>query len=157
MSWFSKIFKSKKEFNTEQRAARAAESILGNESLTSDLDDEAASLLLDWGLGLAKRVAHTTSHLGDDAAQEEMYPKLKAVRKLMRLANKWGANHQALDQPQRAEIFVDILKHVITIVEGKFISPSQEKITAFLDVKYENQAHLIRELGQFFDGEVIRD
>jgi len=41
----------------EQRASRAAESILEDESLTSDLDDVAAKVLLDWGLACAKAIA----------------------------------------------------------------------------------------------------
>lgn len=90
MSWFSKLFGPKQEYGTEQRAVRAAESILGNETLTNDLDDEAASVLLDWALAWAERVAHSTSRLDDEAAQEAMYPRLKAIRKMMRSINRWG-------------------------------------------------------------------
>lgn len=42
---------------------RAVERILEDESLTADLVDEAATLLLDWGLARAEKAAQERHHL----------------------------------------------------------------------------------------------
>ena len=44
----------------QQRIQRAAESILENEALSADLDDDAAKLLLDWGVKRAEQIAIQT-------------------------------------------------------------------------------------------------
>ncbi len=146
MNWFSKIFKPKKEFDTTQRAARAAESILGNETLTSDLDDEAASLLIEWGLAWSERVAHSTSHLDDESARESMYSQLKAIRKLMRLINRWGANLEAWDDPQKEKTFAKILE-LRTVIDGEgFPQPTQEKTPYLPELHFENPTQLVKQL-----------
>jgi len=43
-----------------RRAQDLAESILENESLTADLDDAAAKVLIDWGVACAEIIAHST-------------------------------------------------------------------------------------------------
>ncbi|RLD02688.1 MAG: hypothetical protein DRI56_13770 [Chloroflexota bacterium] len=150
MSWFSKILKQK-DFDTELRAAQAVESILSNETLTSDLDDEEAKLLLNWGLEWAKRVALNTSHLKDAAAQENMHPKLKAIRKLMRLVNRWGANLESLEEAQQAKIFAEIVEHT------KLIFPQESALRqtppeTLPQLSLENPAQLITQLHQLLNG-----
>ena len=85
------------ESRLEQRARRTAESILENESLTSDLDDVAARALLDWGLDCAKVIVQRTVDLDDSQADEAMSLGLRAIRRLMRSANKWVSERWEMD------------------------------------------------------------
>ncbi len=74
--------------DVELRAAQAAESILDNESLTSELDDAAAQILLNWGADWARRVARRTAGMDEAAAQEAMVAPMAALRQLVRMINK---------------------------------------------------------------------
>ena len=74
------------ELNT--RIQQAAESILENEALTDNLDDQGGQTLLDWGVALAKQVAQTTEGMDETAAETAMADKLAAVRRLLRAVNK---------------------------------------------------------------------
>ncbi len=70
------------------RTQRMAESILENEALTDNLDDEGGQALLDWGVALAKQVAQATAGLDEAAAETAMADKLAATRRLLRAVNK---------------------------------------------------------------------
>ena len=72
------------------RLRRAAESILENEALTANLDDDAAAVLLDWGVTLAKRIAASAAGLDDAAFEEATYPRMRALRKMLRYINRWA-------------------------------------------------------------------
>ena len=146
MSWFSNFFKPKQEFDTEQRAVRAAESILNNESLTSDLDDEVASLLIDWGLTWAEQVAHNTSRLDDEAARENMEAKLKAIRKIMRLVTRWGTNLETWDEMQTMKTLTMILEQRSMIFEEDLPPTPQGKSMYLPELHFENPAQLIKQL-----------
>ncbi len=154
MNWFSKFTNSKKEFDTKIRTARAAEDILGNERLTSDLDDEAASILLDWGVAWAERVARSTTHLDDEAASESMYPQLKAIRKLMRLISRWGANLEIWEKEQKEDAIEKILAYRKTISDEPLPQPYHEKIMHLPEQHFENPTQLVEELSQLlgFEG-----
>jgi len=83
----------------EWRVTRAAESILDNENLTSDLTDEAAQVLVDWGVTQAKEIALSTIEYSDDEqADEAMYLPMKALRRMLRIVNKWSVKVQTLDK-----------------------------------------------------------
>lgn len=69
----------------DTRIRMAAESILENEALREGLRDErAASALLNWGVTWAEYLALQTAHIADEQeAEDEMYPRMKALRKLL--------------------------------------------------------------------------
>jgi hypothetical protein len=71
--------------NRDTRIRMAAESILENEALRDGLyDEQAASALLNWGVTWAEYLALQTAHIADDfEAEDEMYPQMKALRKLL--------------------------------------------------------------------------
>lgn len=73
----------------EERIKLAVQSLLENESLTADLDDEAAQTLLDWGISCVRRIALDTADLNGEEAEALMAPRLRAVRRLMRCINTW--------------------------------------------------------------------
>jgi hypothetical protein len=72
-----------------ERLRRAAEEILGNEALIEGLDSSAASELQNWGLLLAERIVQETHDLEEDAAEAANAPRLRALRKWLRLVRVW--------------------------------------------------------------------
>lgn len=80
----------------DRRLRIAAERLLENESLTADLDDEAARHLLAWGLAWTQLIVDSTAGPGDD--QSAVEPRLKALRRMMRTANRWAGDRSAMDE-----------------------------------------------------------
>jgi hypothetical protein len=115
-----------------QRASRAAESILENESLTADLDDAAANVLLDWGVACAKTIAQSTAGLDSAQAEEAMVPRLRAIRQLMRSVNNWIANRQGMDAEANATSLNKIIEQATLTYGESFRPPDQDRRDAFL-------------------------
>jgi hypothetical protein len=115
-----------------QRIKHVAEGFLENESLTADLDDRAAQVLLDWGLTSSKRVAQGTVDLDDVEAEEAMYPRLRATRRLMRYVNRWVAQRQEMDTQASTTLLSRILDQAAIIYGERFRPPSEERRQVFL-------------------------
>jgi len=73
----------------ESRVSKVAESILENEALTSNLDDDAADQFLNWAISKGEMIARSTIGLDDILAEEVMYPRLKALRRIARYIGQW--------------------------------------------------------------------
>ena len=73
----------------ESRISKVAESILGNEALTSELDDDAADLFINWAIAKGEAIARSTAGMDEFTAEEAMYPRLKALRRLARYLGRW--------------------------------------------------------------------
>ena len=71
---------------------RAVESILENEALTADLDDQAASLLLDWAMSLAKQAAQGVAGMDEASAEEQFNERMRNVRQFIRQVNRWAGS-----------------------------------------------------------------
>jgi hypothetical protein len=129
--------------SVQKRIQRAAESILENEALTADLDDEAAKALLDWGVACAEKIASETADLDDEAAEEAMYQPMRSLRKMLRAANKWAADPQAGD-----------LAHVTQQATKVFNNPSgEEQQASFLTTVPEDATTRVQVLRSFIEGE----
>lgn len=76
----------------EDRIQRVVTQILGDMSLTEDMDDAQASVLLDWGSSTARHLALTTIDLEDEQAYAVLDPHLTNLRRTMRRVNKLFAN-----------------------------------------------------------------
>jgi hypothetical protein len=120
------------ELRLEQRVSRAAESILENESLTSELDDMSARALLDWGLACAKTIAQSTAGLDDSQADETMSSGLRATRRLMRVVNKWVANRHEIDKDSRLKRLNRIIEQASVIYGVDYSIPSSGRCLVFV-------------------------
>jgi hypothetical protein len=122
-----------------RRASRAAESILENESLTANLDDAAAQVLIDWGIDSAEMIAQYTVGLDDPEAEEVMAPRLRALRQLMRLVNQAIPDLER-SQREKDKGYQDVKNSLDKITEQAaiiygpdFSPPTQEQQEAFLE------------------------
>ncbi len=102
----------------KRRTERIVESILENERLTADLADDAAQVLLDWGISWATMIVRDSAALDDSTAEEAMYPRLKATRRLMRTVNKWVRQQQAADISGSTTSVTKIIKQATLIYEA---------------------------------------
>ncbi len=116
-----------------RRSRRAAESLLENESLTADLDDAAAKVLIDWGIACAKAAAQGTAGLDDDQAETEMDTRLRATRKLMRSVNKWVAGYAEMDEESQVALLARMQEQVAAIYGPGSLSPDFQQLRAFVE------------------------
>jgi hypothetical protein len=72
----------------EERIRQAAEQLLGDSSLTGDLDDAEANRLLDWGLDIIRKLCQQTADMDDAQAEAYLAPALKNLRRAIRRINK---------------------------------------------------------------------
>jgi hypothetical protein len=75
----------------------AIEQLLGNESLTSDLVDEAAKLLLDWGA----TQLDAASQPAEELSRTDLDARLSRLRCLMRHVNRRAGQASADQQAER--------------------------------------------------------
>ncbi len=81
---------------TEERAQQAAEQLLGDESLTDEMQDAEAQKLLDWGVEFSRRLSEHTLDMDDARAEEYLSEALPNLRRVIRRINKLiGATSQA--------------------------------------------------------------
>jgi len=107
--------------NIKTRIDKAAESILENEKLTADLVDDAAQVLLDWGISCAKQIAQDTLGLDDIKTEEAMYQPMRATRRLMRTVNKWASRHAILGVEGHAEMLAKIISQAGIIYGNDYL------------------------------------
>ena len=138
-----------------KRISRVAESILENERLTSDLDDSAAKELLDWGLNVARQIVQgTASEDDDEAAEQAMYPRLRATRRMMRAVNRWIANQQKGDTEGRDKAFNNILEQASVIYGRPFTAMDDDQRATVSRVQLEyasDPPQMIAHLRELFE------
>lgn len=72
----------------EDRVRGLVEQIVGDASLTEDMDDAPAQQLLEWGIAQAQRLALRTAQMDEGQAQEYLDAHMQALRRLMRCINR---------------------------------------------------------------------
>lgn len=118
----------------QQRIDRAAESILENENLTADLNDEAAQVVMDWGINCAREIAmRTVEFLDDEQAEDAMYKPMRALRRMLRTINKWSEKINSLDKEYGINALNNILEEANVVYGTTFRKPDEETIAGILN------------------------
>jgi hypothetical protein len=106
----------------ELRKRMAAESILENEALRAGWSDESASALLKWGTDCAKHIIASTAHLeGDEEANELVYPRMRALRDMLRTIHKLYAPDTGLFE--RGAVLKEIAQLIPAVYGEGFQTP----------------------------------
>jgi hypothetical protein len=135
----------------QARLQRVTESILENEALTANLDDEAAKVLLDWGVTLAQQIISETMELDEANAEEITYQPLRALRKMLRQINNWAA------APEISGLEKIIEQAGITY-GARHLAPGVELQTHFMDqisAGLQNPAENIRQLRRLLENQTF--
>jgi len=112
----------------EARQRLAIEMILESESLTDDLQDDEAEILLDWGLAQAEACALATQQIADE---EEARPALDqgvtTVRRAMRLVNDIVAERMDLGDGEMVEDLLRLVSLVKDLPRVQVIASAEEE------------------------------
>ena len=130
------------------RLEREIEGLYGNEALTSDLDDSSARMFLNWAENHIRKIVGTTAGLEDEAADEAMYPKLKAVRRMARYIN--GA---ARGQADREDLIEKIITQAREIYGSAFKEPDSQQLALLRSVSISEPSVFLQTLKQIFEGD----
>ncbi len=83
------------------RMENAKKIVTGNVSMLDMLETESATELMNWGIELAARIAQATESMDDTAAEQNMEPRMKALRHFLRGAGNWAAGqYDAATRPE---------------------------------------------------------
>lgn len=116
----------------EKRLHRVIANLNGNEALAASLDDDAASELLSWGETSARRIVEQTDGMDDDAAEEHMVPKLRALRLMMRAIGRWVGEAQSLDHESHLALWNRVGEQAKVLFGESFSLPSMDETLALL-------------------------
>jgi hypothetical protein len=72
----------------EERINRIASQVLGDASLTDEMDDVEARLLFDWAARAARRIAEQAEAMSDAEAERYLESAIPDLRKVLRRINK---------------------------------------------------------------------
>lgn len=139
----------------EKRFHRVMGSMIGNESLAASLDDDAAGELLSWGKSAAKRIVDETDGMDDDTAEEQMAPRLRALRLMMRAVGRWVGEADSLDVDSRLALWNRVGEQARVLFGESFVLPSMDETLAQLPVD-ANAAQVIAWLKTFIEEKGIK-
>jgi hypothetical protein len=118
--------------NVDQRVNQAIASLTGNEALFGMLDEEAASEMLEWGINMSTAIVNKTEGLDDQDADEELQPRLKAVRSSMRSIGNWAAG-KYVDPEDRVQLRDKLLERFRIILGDEERLPKPEVMDELLN------------------------
>ena len=124
----------------KQRISSAAESILENEQLTTGLDDQAAQVLIDWGIACARQIAQWTLGMDDEQAENAMYQPMRATRRLMRRVTRWVTRYDILGEEEQFAVLQEIVSQAARIFGDSYQPPTEKQLQAFLQAAPERGA-----------------
>ena len=136
----------------DRRRQRAAESILDNESLTADLDDDAARLLNNWALSCAEQIVLSTEGLSDEEAEDATYPRLRSTRRLMRFVNRWVRQRLEMTPRESDKLLGQIVQQARTIYGPDYAPPRPERRRAFATMAFGDEpTEIVQNLREFIE------
>lgn len=139
-------------------ARNNAQAILENERLTSRLDDSAADPLLKWGVACAELIGRQAAGLDPEAAEEAMYPRMKAVRRLMKDVAKWMSLIHEMDDESARGFMAGIQDEAAVIYGDAWQAPDPALVAHFMNV-YQRQStpHNIAHLREVIEPAALRE
>ena len=114
------------------RVERIVDEMAGNEALLEMLETEAATEMLNWGIEKAASLVKSTEGLDQAAAEQELLPRLKAVRQVMRSVGNWAAG-KYVDPASRVQLRDKLLENFKVIFGEEARLPSPEKMDELLN------------------------
>lgn len=132
---------------------RFADEILGNESLADGLETEASTFLVHWGIAIADRIAHQVGKVEDideEVAEGLAYPRLYALRRWMRLVNRYARYTDQMDLEAKKLWMEEMLTQASLAYGEDFHRPDKADCLAFLENRFENPLACLQALRNLF-------
>jgi hypothetical protein len=132
----------------ETRVRMAAESILENESLRDGLDKDGTETLLEWGTACAKQIARETSGEDDEEIEEAMYPRMRALRKLLGVVKTFV---NTPDIAARINLLNDLLELAAILYAPQYTPPEAGEMGALVASSGLSQRETLLKIRNLFE------
>ena len=136
----------------EKRLRRQLEGIYENEALTSEMDDDSAAEFLKWVADRVENIVQGTVEMDDEQAEEAIYPRMRALRKMSRYINQLVQGGG--DSTQLTE---KIISQAREVYGDSFLDVDLEKIHALFHLPQGEPGVMIQTLRHLFEGEILDD
>jgi hypothetical protein len=140
--------KGMKDNRIEKRLKRELENLYGNEGLTRDMNDSSAKLFLDWAETHVRKIVDSTAELGDADAEEAMYPRLKAMRRIARYVNR-----VVRSQGEPYDLVEKIANQAKELYGEAYIELDKNKLQSLLAMPQIEASVFIQTLKHLLEGE----
>ncbi len=137
----------------ERRANHAAAALIQNESLLEGLETEAASALLAWGSECARKIVYEIGDPDDATPEEAAYPRMRALRQMMRQVTVLLTNRAALDPAACSAIFDTIIAQAATAYGSDFAAPDPSRRAEFIDTPIADPKQWIEALCSWIESQ----
>ncbi len=137
----------------ERRAKRAAASLMQNEALLEGLETEAAATLLAWGSECARKIVYETGELDDTTAEEATYPRLRALRQMMRQIKVLLTNRAALDPAACSALFEVVITQAAAAYGPNFVMPDPTRRAEFINTPIADPKQWIESLRAWIESQ----
>jgi hypothetical protein len=136
----------------EKRLRRQMEGIYENEALTSEMDDDSAAVFLKWVADRVEKIVQSTAEMDDAQAEEALYPRMRAIRKMSRYINQMVQGGGDLTQ-----LTEKIISQAKEVYGDAYREPDLTKIHALFHLPQSEPSVLIQTLRHLFEGETLDD
>lgn len=118
----------------EARKRLAIELLLESESLTNDLQDDEAEILLDWGMAQAEAYALATQEITDEEeARLAIDQGVTTVQRAMRFINDLVAERMDLSDGEMVEELLHLISLARELPQVQAIATQQEEDEEILE------------------------
>ncbi len=117
----------------KERADYLAETLLQNEALLDNLDDDTAKVAFNWVADQATKVAEATAGEDDDAAAEKLELGEAAIKSASKRINKWIPKYAGNSRDANLKELKKFLDATGELLAQQGITVSQTSIDDFLD------------------------
>jgi hypothetical protein len=121
----------------EQMIRNAEEALLGNERLTSDLDDTAANVLLDWGITMVKKAIFETAAQGPPDLMEAVDSRLSGNRKMLQQASQLATSRTAVGLERQLNVYEKLVRYAAAAYGEDIPLPEPDQAQMFLQRSFE--------------------
>ena len=133
----------------EKRIRQQMEGLYENEAFTSEMDDDSAQAFLQWVTARVENIVQSTAEMDDDEAEEAMYPRMRALRKMSRYINQMV--HGGEDQTQLVQ---KIISQAREVYGDAFLEPDLSRIHALFHLPQSEPSVLMQTLRHLFEGDM---
>jgi hypothetical protein len=112
------------------------------------LDDDSADVFLKWAADRVETIVRSTAEMDDAQAEEAMYPRMRALRKMSRYVN-----HIVSGTDDKACLLEKIVEQAKEVYGDSFRDPDMSKLQSILHLPQGEPSVLVQTIRHFLEGE----
>ena len=130
----------------------ASQNLLINESLTSDLDDESASLVLKWAINTSNHIVKDSFAIAGNHCERLIDFRLFALGKLLKRINKWHFYLTNFPEDELTRLLQNMISEAVIVFGKSYVKPTTLKINTFIrTIERSSQLNAVMKIISFIN------